>query len=164
MQDDWVEHGPHAFTYEILEVVVDIDRWKLLEREQAWIDTLSPKYNTTASYDVMRSRRRKARRSRSLLVSRDIEKARATSKSMKIAHARKRVELQQQRRTGIEYAVHDILDEWRTSGDAERLSTKELRRRVATRLELLIAPSDATINKYRSTWEPQELRELQEVW
>lgn len=153
MQEDWVKYGPHAFTYEILEVVVDTDRLKLLEREQAWIDTLSPKYNMAISYDVTRSRRRQALRSRSSLAASNIKKARKTAKSMKIAHAQRKAELRQHRRTEVEYTVHDILDEWRASGDTERLSTKELRRRVATRLELLIAPSDATINKCRNNWE-----------
>ncbi|HET8909399.1 MAG TPA: hypothetical protein VFN11_20775, partial [Ktedonobacterales bacterium] len=107
------------------------------------------------------------------------------SKSLRKANADLRAEAKRLRRSRIRDAAYAVLDEWYATGQSERLSDKELTRRVQARVDFDVNPSGNTVARWRGPWqssrahkavmeaanlsdvapmEPQELRELQEVW
>ena len=52
LQNSWNKHGKKKFVFEIIEIIED--KTKLLEREQFYLDTLTP-YNSEIGYNICRT-------------------------------------------------------------------------------------------------------------
>jgi len=112
-------------------------------------------------------------------------RAEMISEGMKKSYKERKKEGADRRARIIELTTYKLLDEWWASGQKRKVGQHELAVEVFKRANqdmpgsLKLMPHDNTVNRHRSTWqkkrtrearddvppmEPQELRELQEVW